>query len=185
MGYVPWHMWGTNHQVRAATTLGAGPGVYTQQLARVDYGRPDTWHFLFWAQLNQYVGLGGSFCDVYFDLIVGLGRSSVRIDSFEHFKFENAGTPPAAGLTIFSTEAQGPLRFAGDTTPNILDDFPAQSINCVARVIVGVGSGANVLADLTLFAGFAPKTHIRPEWLRSGNGALDSNKFRGGEQAGT
>jgi len=159
--------------------------VFTQQLARIDYARPESWHFLFWAQLNEYVGLGGSKCDLYFDLILGLGRSSVKLDNFEHFVFENAGTPPVRGQTIYSTQAQGPLRFAGDTTPNLLDDFPAQSVNVNARAVVNIGSGALIVADLTVAAMFAPKSHIRPEWFITAAPALNSSRFRGGEQAGT
>jgi len=185
MGYPPWLMWGTNHQVRATTTLGLGQGVFTQQLARIDYARPDSWQFLFWAQLNDFVGLAGSFCDVFFDLTIGLGRSAVQVASFEHFRWEHDGTLPTKGSVIFSTQAQGPLRFADDEVPNLIDDFPAQSINCVCRAVVGVGSGANVLADLTVAAMFAPKTHVRPEWFKSNLPQGDATRFRGGEQAGT
>lgn len=184
MGYPPWLMWGTSHQIRATTTLGAGTQVYSQQMARVDYARPDSWHFLFWAQVNNFQGLFGSYCNLYFDLILGLGRSAVTLAAFETFKFEHGGTPPAKGLTVFSTQAQGPLRYTGDVVPNLIDDFPAQSINCVARAEVGIGSGASILADLTVNVAFAPKTHVRPEWFRSG-GPVDTTRFRGGEQAGT
>ncbi len=186
MGYPPWLMWGTNHQVRATTTLGLGPGVYTQQLARADYARPDTWQFLFWAQLNDFVGLTGAFCDLYFDLTIGLGRSAIQVASFEHFRWENVGgVLPTKGNVIFSTQAQGPLRLPGDLVPNLIDDFPAQSINCVCRAVVGVGSGATVLADVTVAAMFAPKTHIRPEWYISTAAPLNTSKFRGGETGGT
>jgi hypothetical protein len=185
MGYPPWLMWGTNHQVRATPTLGLGQGVFTQQLARVDYARPDTWGFFFWAQLNDFSGLAGSFCDLFFDLTIGLGRSAVRVDSFEHFRWEHDGTLPAKGNVIFSTQSQGPLRLPGDLVPNLVDDFVAQSINCVCRAVVGVGSGATVLADVTVAAMFAPRTHIRPEWYISTAAPLNTSKFRGGETGGT
>lgn len=183
-GYTPWLMWGTTATIVAQNALGTPQQQQTQQLSRIDYARPETWSFFFYAQLNSYAGLGGSKVDLYFDLNIGLGRSTIFLPSFEHYVFENTGTPPAAGTAIFSSQVQGPLRFTGDTTPNVVDDFCAQSINVNVRTLSAIGSGASIVANLTVYAGFAPRTHVRPEWFMDSD-PMNKNKFRGGENGGT
>jgi hypothetical protein len=176
-------MWGTSVAIVGSHSLAAARNFPTQQLARIDYARPETWSFFFWAQINTYVGLGGSKCDVFFDLNLGLGRSTIQMPSFEHFVFENAGTPPAPGTTIYSTQVAGPTRFAGDTTPNVIDDFCAQSINVNARLVLAIGAGASIDVNIQCYAGFAPLNHVRPEWFMDAD-PTNRNKFRGGENGG-
>jgi hypothetical protein len=83
-GIPPWHMWGNTQQLKAIIGSGGNPGVTPGQLLRINYARPDSWHFLLSAKLltgpeadiTHAVAIG-----VQFDLTVGIGRSAIVIDN--------------------------------------------------------------------------------------------------------
>lgn len=136
-GIPPWHLWGNSLEL---TTLvqEAAPGIPIQpatgQLIKVSYKRPDTWNWLLSARLisgppsSQLAAVGGVNLDIYFDLITGVGRSTVVMQklsgagvnnfvagvsrSFEKYEFfwdATLATFPA-GAKIWTTEVLAPNR---------------------------------------------------------------------------
>lgn len=163
----PWHMWGTTHTVEVPSI------VQTLQLARVNYGRPDTFRFLFTVSVAEAIG-AGDVVGATFAVIVGIGRAAVTIDPFAIFSI--AG-PQAANTVVYQTTVTQRNLAAGgvDTTTSVL---PAQDIQCYARTSAGVGP-----YHVTIGAFFAPNVHIRPEWML--RHASPDEQFRGGENNAT
>lgn len=170
----PWKMWG-NSQPIEFQAIGTGTEGNTEvpaaaQFLRIDYGRPETWRFLFFAQITNW-SVQSEIADlqVFFDLTPGLGRAQSTIRGFEHFVF----SAPAVGQSLWSTSVNGPVRDpdATDQT-NRIELIPAQSITLGARMVVG-SLNENDLVQVIVSAYFSPNTHVRPEWY--------SGQFPGGE----
>jgi hypothetical protein len=178
MGIPPWLMWGSTQAVPLNVALFQA-FISTPQVARIDYARPDTWSFLLGAELPDaaFTGIANYEVDVIFDLTIGLGRAAFEMPAFETFTFGNVVNPGAT--KIYSTEVQGPLRITGDLVPNLIREFPAQSINVTARVNATLSGSptSNLTGTLQISAFFSPRTHIRPEWFKDG-------RFTGGEDYG-
>jgi hypothetical protein len=104
-------------------------------------------------------------CQVDFNLIIGVGRSSTSIPAFEHFKFDvPTGT---VGTLLWSTSSAAPPRDNTAATPaaNFVNQIVAQDIQLDAQVSYNPGSPVSAHASVQLIAYFAPKTHVRPEWF--------------------
>jgi len=196
----PWLMWGSDQQITVRTPSSMiGPPqtetfVQTPQIARIDYGRPETWSFFFAAALVGMTPtptpgfLGSFFLDVYFDVSIGAGRSSIFLREFEHFSWEISNSDPAEMNAIIK---RGPVWSQQVVPPakkqdvpalpstGIVDSIAAQSINVTARVrgfnenFTAVNTGSFIIS-----AFFAPRSHVRPEWFKEG-------RFSGGEDYGT
>lgn len=173
----PWLMWGNSQVIDYdANILGAGEGgVVVQspgQVARIDYGRPETWRFLLSAKLLNV----GSFSeinsiDVFFDLNIGVGRSQVWLTDFEHYTFPN---PLHNNDMIWSTSVIGPPRLASDDPAlNRVELLTAETIQVAARAnFIDFNPTDHVQIEVT--AMFTPNTHLRPEWF--------NGDFPGGEE---
>lgn len=171
-GIPPWHLWGSSQSLALEVTSAGILTATSNQLARIDYGRPENWQFLFFAQASGYTGGGGGFSlDVNFDVSIGLGRAAYTISGFEHYIIVNANQNQA----FYSSEVIGPARFAGDTKDNIISALAAQSLNVVVRTNFNPAAPAKI--TLNIACGFAPSTHVRPEWYHG--------KMPGGEDHGT
>lgn len=178
----PWLMWGSTQNPVFIPT--GAPGVATPQgvqLARVDYGRPESWTFLLAAQVKQFTrDFGVVTADVLvdFDLTIGLGRSAYTLESFAQFAW--TGILPNTGTAlIWTTEARSPGFNSADVLEHIVKEFPAQSINVGVRVTATTsGAAVNPKINMEISAAFSPRTHVRPEWFKEGT-------FKGGEQNGT
>lgn len=163
----------------AITNLAPGavtqPAV-TQQLARVQYKRPDSWHWLFAAKLlDAPAAPAGEFVyvKVVFDLTIGIGRAQQTLQNFETFEwlwFD--GVQPPYSEQRYSTQAISPPRLVDTTTPPFA---PLESSRLPITQIVAqdIQLGATVSATRSLGAGtalveasafFSPRTHVRPEW---------------------
>jgi len=193
-------MWGSDQQITVQTLSSMiGPPqtevtVQTPQLVRIDYGRPEAWSFMFAAALVGMTPtptpgfLGSFFVDVFFDVSIGVGRSSIFLREFEHFRWEISNSDPAdmnamikRGPT-WSQQVVPPARTQDDPPiprTGVVDSIASQSINVTARVR-GFNENFTAVnsASLIVSAFFAPRTHVRPEWFRDGN-------FSGGENNGT
>jgi hypothetical protein len=180
-GPPPWHLWGNSSENLALDADILGSTGKSAQLARIAYKRPETWHFAFeLVALSMTQPTNDFVLDVFFDIVIGVGRSKISIDSFEHFTLSSAGGPPGlvSPFRMWSTQVISPGRiqsvngpsFPG-TNPGICDHIVAQDIQCNARAIF-LGPPTNTI-QLEVTALFAPKTHIRPEWFMQ--------KFPGGE----
>lgn len=169
-GLPPWHLWGNSQSITSITN---GPPQFdsaTQQLVRIDYGRPETWTFVFSALLTASAQNVASVIIVSFDLTIGVGRSTVSIPNFEQYQFANTDV----GKQIFSTTVSAPKRTPTDAAGNIISAFSAESIQCVARVVAT--ANLSTQATVQVSAMFSPRAHVRPEWY--------SQHFPGGEDNG-
>lgn len=184
-GIAPWHMWGTAESI-SSISGGAVQNrpVGTGQLARVSYGRPDTWDFLFGVVAGEARGAGGApmpagTLRIDFDLIVGLGRSQISMPSFAVFRFTwLAAQFPSGGTKWTSTVRSPVLDDSAAVQPDsvLLDHFVAEDIQCSARVqLVTAVNGDE--AHVMCHSYFSPRTHVRPEWIEG--------RFPGGEDKGT
>lgn len=189
----PWHLWGNTQQISVPIeTTGAIREGVTNQLVRIAYRRPETWHWLFSARLISGPDNTPGFFSrlfVHWELTVGVGRSAVQmqfelnsptqsfaIPAFEDFIFRWGPTIATfpRGAHIWSTESRAPTRFFEGDGPQVPGDpvnqIVAQDIQLQVQ-IVGLTVADNVLAAgqsavVEVSAHFAPKTHFRPDWLQ-------------------
>lgn len=199
---VPWHMWGTSTTFNFVGT--SGFSVNSVQLARVNYARPETWAFLFAAKLVNVPTPSSANLElaVYFDLVTGVGRSAVQIDSNNTSNGPDGSAPGTrtgfaklAWIIAIAAVRDNEQKWTTVTRPPNLDEtettpfrpaiehFPAQDIQCSARVVIGGGVEiAGAPFSIELHSYFAPLSHVRPEWFTSGS---PGSKFRGAETGGT
>ncbi len=191
----PWHMWG-NSVVLHAPGGPAGIGsTKSNQIVKINYARPETWSFWFGAKVlgGSLTAPGGGSLRVFIDIMPGIGRSLYSTDPSSHvspggfaeFRWQiPAATVPVTDGTVdtdkWTTSTRGPVMDESEATPfrPVIDHFPAQDLQCVARAIL-TGFDPGDFIDVDVHAYFAPRTHIRPEWFR------DIADYRGGEQEGT
>jgi hypothetical protein len=91
----------------------------------------------------------------------------VRLPSFERFVFRWDAPAPFPEETIWSTRAQQPDRLGGRVDPtHEVEQIVAEDIQCAARISISTSNAP--LDDLVMEIGafFAPKNHIRPDWLQ-------------------
>lgn len=110
-GQPPWHMWGNSQVIDLPVDDISTPArTFTpSQLVKISYKRPETWHWLFAARLisGPSAPTFKTFVTIDFELIVGIGRSSVVITR----QFAVSGGPGDTGSRPFET-----LRFAWGPT---------------------------------------------------------------------
>lgn len=150
-GPAPWHMWGTSE-----TVIALSGGVKTsQQLARVNYGRPDTFRFIVYMSVPAGLTVGAA--NATFNCTLGVGRSSITIV----LASLSITAPAIAGKYALATTMYTPgIEPVGTTAAPVTTDFiVAQDIQCAADVS---GTGGS---PVTVAAFFAPNVHIRPEWF--------------------
>lgn len=196
-GPPPWHMWGGSIVATSTIPLTGVAQNQGVQIAKVAYKRPESWNFLFYAELLATPAVQDtSVILVDFDIMIGIGRTVVTLG--------RSDTPaPEAGT---SENTRGYARLRWDTanprfdsqrkwttvgTMPIPDDqeptvgsriseyFVAQDIQCKARVYVSGTVGFTYRVAVS--AMFAPRTHIRPDWFQD----APDLQFRGAEQGGT
>jgi hypothetical protein len=178
-GIAPWHMWGSE----ATVIVPHGNPItfnvqQVQQLARIHYKRPETWTFLFFAELIAGTDNGGaSQLDCNFDLTIGVGRSSVTLKQFCNLRFDWTLFAPV-NQPLFSSASPNKAQVAfgfPPTSNGVMTDFPADDVQCTCQLVPG---GFTEETTVRVGAFFAPRTHIRPEWFRS------NPDFRGGGLGG-
>lgn len=178
----PWHMWGTTEQVnlrsQVATTAPSVPT--TQQLSKINYKRPESWHWLFTLRLvsgpDALLLTDHPVITCAFDVLVGLGRSVVLLQNFETYLINWNGPAFAAPISqsaqIWSTQTDGPPRnlIFNDTPssrPTVASQLVAQDIQVQARLTFQ-HSPANTPAVVEIGSFWSPRTHVRPDWTQEG-----------------
>jgi len=113
VGIKPWHMWGNSMAVTVPFSV-AILDVASQQLVRINYARPESFHFLLVAQLTDVPEpIDTRQIQVRWDLTIGLGRTYSTLTDFETFLFTAPGPTSPNGQLKWSTEVVSPLRVDG------------------------------------------------------------------------
>ena len=185
MAIPPWFMWGTT--VDVATKISAIPSpdnTVTQQIARVNYARPDTWSFFFSALVtgSPPAADGVISIQVLWDLIIGVGRSQTSLPGFAFMLFNGNGVALANSHKWTSATRAPELVDPGTNSyrPDFAH-FPASDIQLSARVAAfqgGGGPAVGAAVRMQLAGYFAPRSHYRPEWNEI------NPRFPGGENHG-
>lgn len=182
-GIPPWHLWGDSKIIEVPYSV-ALLNFYSSQVAKVSYGRPETWTFYFASRiLNLTPDDTAGEIDIYFDVTIGVGRSQVTMEGFERHMFSWTNAPSPIGGLKYSTEVYGPNRTDIPIPPaytipsNIISEITAQDIQVQARAVYTGGTIVPKSATVEVTAYFAPRSHIRPEWFKG--------EFPGGEDNGT
>lgn len=196
-GPPPWHMWGTSAVSNILIPLSGVSQNASLQLARVNYKRPESWNFLFYAELLATPAVQDtSIILVDFDIMIGIGRSVVtlgRADSpapevgtsentrgFARLRWDTAN-PRFDSQRKWTTVGTMPVPDDQEPTvgSRISEYFVAQDIQCKARVYVSGTTGFTYSVNVAAF--FAPRSHVRPDWFQN----APDMQFRGAEQGGT
>jgi hypothetical protein len=164
-------MWGGLANVQASTLTPAFGYSTTQQLCRVEYHRPESWRFMFFARLLASENHSPAIFQVDFNIIPGVGRGSLNFKPFERYRFKLpiGSLDPTVNYEKWSTSVIGPVR---DETlpdppdvpqPNVVDSFVAQDVQVsfTATVILTV-PGDTLQAEVGCL--LAPWHHARPDW---------------------
>lgn len=203
---VPWHLWGNAEVLK----LDVGSGILgslsmnSVQLVKVNYGRPESWRFLFTARILEASPINNDENIVVdFDLTVGIGRFSTtlgredsptpglcisqpeRTRGFARFHFVSGAGPVYYPVNYaWLTNGWSPLADAsnGTNVPRNTEVIVAQDIQCRVRAGAVSAAGNPAPVRIQVAAYFAPNVHIRPDWLADGD---EQTRFRGNEIGGT
>lgn len=120
-GIPPWHMWGNSQTLSVLDSASVVTPATEGQLIRIGYGRPDTWHWVFFARILEAPSMPGGSSTVLslsFELTIGVGRAVIVIPQFELFTWSwgDAVQPvnPPLNRVKWSSQALGRCRV--DTT---------------------------------------------------------------------
>lgn len=182
-GIKPWHLWGGD----AAFDIGGDSPASIQgttQIARVNYGRPETWRFLAFAQLdalpNPPAPQANAPLVVIYNLTIGVGRTVLQLPAVI-LGFGQGSTTLAQGQVAYGQviPSQGQLVQAQDgsaiaAVSSNSETFVASDIqvNVTAEWLIIPAPSARVRCSVL----FAPNVHVRPEWFE--------RRFPGDEQIG-
>jgi hypothetical protein len=210
-GLTPWHLWGNTQRIQVVVQSPTNPLTFSPgQLLRVAYKRPETWHWVLEARLLEGEDadlIDPILVEVHYDLTIGIGRSMVQIPGgygyfdqrndppFETFNFAWGGVAVGAdpvfprGASIYSTAVFAPSRsFVNGPVPTkstaIVNEIVAQDIQLNCRVIaLTLPGGSHVGKRITVEVSghFAPKVHVRPDWVSDGSPDV---QFPGNETGG-
>lgn len=191
----PWHMWGSTERIvigsAAFTPLTTKR---SQQLAKINYKRPDTWTFLLYMRIlecdPQPTGAFQAEVTCGFQVTFGVGRSVATFPDFAFFRrrWLNAGQNPInnpLANPVYTTSVQAPgfiydpATPVNETPPTTVTDIPAQDINVSADIFNFSEYANNITLEVGAF--FAPKSHVRPDWFQD----REEEQFTGAEVRGT
>lgn len=165
-GIPPWHMWGNHLNIHLEAT-GAPFDISTLQLVNINYGRPETWSWIFWSEVTASSNPGApGVVQARFNVTTGVGRARLTIPDFVMFIY----TPILPNLNLRYTTS------TVDSETRVISDLPTQDLIINVNAIITGGAAPGTTVDLTVGAFFAPKSHIRPEWYEG--------RFSAGEDEG-
>lgn len=187
----PWLLWGQTQAVAVNPTL---IGIQQQQennttLVRVAYGRPDTFRFLVGFQILSGGTPSGpaetALVEVVFELIIGMGRSALRIPEFAYLQLDwSNGNAVRSNQLVYetSTPAYPAVPWpASDPVPRI-ETFVGQDVTLVAKSAYLTDVPGAVPVQIEVTGMIAPNTHTRPDWMQVD--AQPAVQFPGGETGG-
>lgn len=170
----PWHMWGNAQRFELTLLAGLQTSeVARGQMLKIEYGRPETWHWLFTCKFieGDAAGVGEQLqLTVIWELTVGIGRTVQVNPAFDNFNrtWTNAAMPLPLIWTTETIQAD-PQRVGIAAPPfNFIREIVAQDIQLNARIALlatpPVATPRRVVVELG--AQMAPKTHVRPDWFQ-------------------
>jgi hypothetical protein len=162
--------------------IAAAQPVVSSQVAKIAYGRPETWAFFIGAEIIDGVPSGGGgdlLVKVDVDVMPGIGRTF--FDTQQAISTGIVGTPVEVSLVQFfwrippatqPTLARKKWTQVG-RTPLLDDDVAtsAEKVEYITAESLQVQSKLSVLgaaggsAKVAVTALFAPLSHVRPEWF--------------------
>ena len=181
-GIPPWHLWGNTITVDPVIPNTEDSLVLdaTGQLIKVSYKRPESWHWVFAARILRAPGgpsapIASEVLEVFFDVIVGVGRAQTVMNGFERFEWKWVGSQVVptdhvmwsmSGLTPALAYTPLPDPIPDVATRRVIAQLTAQDIqvNCRVRLNSEDSDGSTAAVEVSAF--FAPKTHVRPDWLQ-------------------
>lgn len=197
----PWHMWGGqvnwNLQAQNAATALSSTSL-ANQIARVNYKRPETWAFWFSARiLDHTVQTEGKSVAVLFDVVPGIGRASFDTNTIAPTGATkpafctmrwiiNPGSRVGPNQRKYTTQVRGPVLDENlpvthpDANGMLIDRIVAEDLQVLATLVVdSFDAGPGIINRLIVEAQafFAPLSHIRPDWF--------NEQFLGGETGGS
>lgn len=187
----PWHMWGSSEIITTPPlVIALGVQQAKAQLTKVNYKRPETWHWMFSSRLisapSPVALQPQSDVIIVFDVTIGIGRTVIYIPGFETHRFV-ANNPGVfvPGMLLRTNVVNGDRSYtdnAGVITVDrtIIDEVVAQDINVTARVLF-LSAVAGQQASVEVTSMWAPKNHIRPDWFIKGH---EETLFQGAETGG-
>lgn len=200
-GLPPWHMWGSKVEFELVPGRegGSAVGGFTPrnnlvQLNRINYARPESWHWFIAGQIMR-----GDSSDVdrtviaQVNIIAGVGRVSfdtgremtisgglVQPPAWVEFRWNiPAGLQPGLLDKKWTVEANNPAPIDGSANANICRWLPTQDLQVYCRSGINLDNTSAGLNRVTvaIYSWFAPQVHVRPDW--------HMENFRGGELEGT
>jgi len=180
-GLTPWHLWGGTVQMEQAAIAAAQP-VVSSQLAKIHYGRPETWAFFFGAKIidgTPPTGAGDLLVKVDVDVMIGVGRTffdtqqpitsivgtPAEVSLVQFFWRIPPSTVPTLGRAKWTQVGRTPL-LNDDvaTSAEKVEYITAQDIQVQAKLsVLGAALGS---AKVAVTALFAPLSHVRPDWFK-------------------
>ena len=196
-GLTPWHMWGNQQTIVVPGSGNEEPVVVTPgQLARLAYRRPESWHWAFVARIagvsGNYVPDPANRIEtltIDFDLVIGHGRTSSILQGFDRFRWMwfpvtqgiqfahvmwamSALTPPLDYVITPPPPAPATGVSPDPASRRVIPQLVTEDLQCNVRctwAIAGFNEeDGRPSLNVEVAAYFAPKTHIRPDWLQSG-----------------
>jgi hypothetical protein len=160
-GQAPWSMWGSTKQILCTSTGASASLGQSNQIAFVDYHRPETWNFLLAVHVDDVAVAPAVVTRIEFELTTGVGRSQITIPRFGLFQIAVVDLVAGNQFQITSTEL--PSERASRVSPNVIERIVGQQISLQARCFFeGGATGPSVALSVSGF--FAPQPHIRPDW---------------------
>lgn len=153
----PWHMWGTEQVFQSSGQASAT----TLQLVRINYGRPETWRFLFTIRFPNGTP-AGNLATILICGMFGVGRSVVTFDQQNPLLVlgpVSSQQPGRQWSRSYYYASNGDGTF--DTAP--IYTIVAQDVQVYAIVLDSAGKLIGYPVQIS--AQFAPNVHIRPDWF--------------------
>lgn len=132
-------MWSGTQRLEVRSGAAVQQIVSSAQTSSIQHHQPETWSFMLAVQLSEIITLnGGNPFQVWFELSLSLGRSTIVIPRFGVFSWENDAEAQAqlgVWKILQRVEADIPASSGPGVDPavNIIDRVAAQGIQCVAK----------------------------------------------------
>lgn len=184
----PWHMWGSEGTIECVSgVVAATPSrPVNAQLARVNYRRPETWGFIFSAEVVAAPAstVADFYIQVNFNVMAGVGRSVWVSGGPRTLDYDTLG--PEAAFAKFqwysasgartwrkkwTSIAVSPVLVESATPAEVVNGrdtsfIVADSIQCEASVAaISTGADGPLPVKVSVGAYFAPLNHVRPDWF--------------------